>query len=387
MMRLLAGLLRQDQERHRATFNSIQFFGLLAFAVLPAAAEFRLSKLEVKANSTAGELTQYHYFYDGVHVSPWHDIPFVASQAAGDETFLHFVCEIPKGTTAKNEIHKSVGFNPVMQDVDKQGKPRHYQYSPSLVNYGAIAQTWEDPDAISSETGFGGDNDPVDVLQLNSLPCDVGEVMPVRVLGCLALVDDDETDWKLIVTDARGPDDVGRGNAATHADHAKLAAYRDIEDGEKRCSSFFLSTNHGTCLEFFVYFFLLTRRIISPPGPNNDPLARSRSAEEQGRRAAGVVSAVQNSGGERGEQVRARRESDGGGIRAEGRTAHTRHVEGPRVHHPGLGRCRRRRHRCRRVRAAATVLLREERPLLGGLGAWALEPAAGRLHRGRALAD
>ena len=33
--------------------------------------------------------------------------------------------------------------------------------------------------------------------QVLASPCVVGQVMRVRVLGCLALVDDHETDWKV----------------------------------------------------------------------------------------------------------------------------------------------------------------------------------------------
>mmetsp|Transcript_89253 Transcript_89253/g.178383 ORF Transcript_89253/g.178383 Transcript_89253/m.178383 type:complete len:274 (-) Transcript_89253:310-1131(-) len=174
---------------------------------------FDLSKLKVEAVD-AEPLTQYTYTHGGQPISPWHDVPYVASTEPDGSRLLHFVCEIPVGTTAKYEIHKSVPFNPVIQDV-KKGKPRFYAYGPSLVNYGAIAQTWEDPAFITKETGFGGDNDPVDVLQINAKPCFVGEIMPVRVLGVLALVDDDETDWKLIVVDPRDP---------------AVAAYRDIKD-------------------------------------------------------------------------------------------------------------------------------------------------------------
>jgi inorganic pyrophosphatase len=35
-----------------------------------------------------------------------------------------------------------------------------------LVNYGALTQTWEAPSHISTDTGFGGDNDPIDVLEV-----------------------------------------------------------------------------------------------------------------------------------------------------------------------------------------------------------------------------
>jgi hypothetical protein len=47
---------------------------------------------------------------------------------------LSFVCEIPRGTREKFEIHKSKPYNPVMQDVHKDGSPRSYTYSPSRVN-------------------------------------------------------------------------------------------------------------------------------------------------------------------------------------------------------------------------------------------------------------
>ena len=51
------------------------------------------------------------------------------------------------------------------------------------------------------DTGEGGDNDPIDVLQLNDKPCTIGQIYKVRVLGTLAMVDGGETDWKLFVVD------------------------------------------------------------------------------------------------------------------------------------------------------------------------------------------
>ena len=55
------------------------------------------------------------------------------------------------------EIATGEPFNPIKQDV-KKGVLRHYPFE-SLVNYGALPQTWEDPKHISPETGCGGDND------------------------------------------------------------------------------------------------------------------------------------------------------------------------------------------------------------------------------------
>lgn len=145
--------------------------------------------------------------YQGSRISPWHDIPMLAGEEDG-EKFLHFVCEIPKGTTAKFEINKEAENNPIIQDT-KNGELRYYKYKPeagSIVNYGAIPQTWEDPKEIHADTGVGGDNDPVDVVQLNKEPCYVGDVQIVRLLGVFALIDGDETDWKLIVVHKDSPE-------------------------------------------------------------------------------------------------------------------------------------------------------------------------------------
>ena len=59
--------------------------------------------------------------------------------------------------------------NSILQDVHKDGSLRYYVYSPAIINYGAITQTWEDPNKPDDTTGFGGDNDPIDVLQLNEV--------------------------------------------------------------------------------------------------------------------------------------------------------------------------------------------------------------------------
>eukprot|EP00966_Prymnesium_polylepis_P000728 16326-Prymnesium_polylepis.1 len=48
------------------------------------------------------------HFYDGGHISPWHDVPFQNGEDIHGTPLLNFVCEIPRGTTAKIEIHKSL---------------------------------------------------------------------------------------------------------------------------------------------------------------------------------------------------------------------------------------------------------------------------------------
>jgi inorganic pyrophosphatase len=106
-------------------------------------------------------------------------------------------------TRAKMEIAGEEEFNPIKQDV-KKGQPRFYHHK-SLVNYGCLPQTWEDPNHIDENTKYGGDNDPIDVVEISKRVAKIGEIYPVKVLGILGMIDDGETDWKVIAIDLRDP--------------------------------------------------------------------------------------------------------------------------------------------------------------------------------------
>ncbi|RYP28906.1 hypothetical protein DL767_007001 [Monosporascus sp. MG133] len=142
---------------------------------------------------------------DGVPVSPFHDIPLYANQ---EQTVLNMIVEIPRWTNAKLEISKDELLNPIKQDI-KKGKLRYvrncFPHKGYLWNYGAFPQTWEDPNAIHPETKAKGDNDPLDVCEIGELVGYTGQVKQVKVLGVMALLDEEETDWKVIVVDVNDP--------------------------------------------------------------------------------------------------------------------------------------------------------------------------------------
>lgn len=66
-------------------------------------------------------------------------------------------------------------------------------------------KTWEDPNTIHPETKAKGDNDPLDVCEIGELVSYPGQVKRVKVLGIMALLDEEETDWKVIVIDEKDP--------------------------------------------------------------------------------------------------------------------------------------------------------------------------------------
>uniref|UniRef100_A0A8C6Y7D5 inorganic diphosphatase n=1 Tax=Naja naja TaxID=35670 RepID=A0A8C6Y7D5_NAJNA len=148
----------------------------------------------------------------GQYISPFHDIPIYAD--AGKHIF-NMVVEIPRWTNAKMEITTKDPLNPIKQDV-KKGKLRYvanvFPHKGYIWNYGAIPQTWEDPMHKDENTNCCGDNDPIDVCEIGDKVCNRGDIIQVKVLGTLALIDEGETDWKIIAINIKDPEAANMNN-------------------------------------------------------------------------------------------------------------------------------------------------------------------------------
>lgn len=141
------------------------------------------------------------------------------------------IVEIPRWTNAKMEISKEQILNPIKQDI-KKDKLRYvrncFPHKGYLWNYGAFPQTWEDPNVIHPETKAKGDNDPLDVCEIGELVAYPGQVKQVKVLGVMALLDEEETDWKVIVIDVNDP---------------LAGKLHDVEDVERHLPGLLRATN------------------------------------------------------------------------------------------------------------------------------------------------
>ena len=85
------------------------------------------------------------------------------------------------------------------------------------------------------ETKAKGDNDPLDVCEIGEQVGYVGQVKQVKVLGIMALLDEGETDWKVLVVDVQDP---------------LASKLNDIEDVERHLPGLIRATN-----EWFRYHF------------------------------------------------------------------------------------------------------------------------------------
>nr|XP_012291978.1 inorganic pyrophosphatase 2, mitochondrial isoform X2 [Aotus nancymaae] len=122
----------------------------------------------------------YRLFFKNVtghYISPFHDIPLKVNSK---ENLFNMIVEIPRWTNAKMEIATEEPLNPIKQYV-KDGKLRYvaniFPYKGYIWNYGTLPQ----------------------------IPS-CGEVIQVKILGILALIDEGETDWKLIAINVNDPE-------------------------------------------------------------------------------------------------------------------------------------------------------------------------------------
>jgi len=151
---------------------------------------------------------EYRLFFekDGKRISPLHDIPLHLDT---ENHIFSYVNEIPKGTNAKIEISVGEDLTPLKQDV-KNGKLRFvadvHEQNGYPWNYGALPQTFEDPTHLTVETNTYGDKDPLDICEISQDPLPRGAVVPVKILGITCLIDEGETDWKVIAISTNNPE-------------------------------------------------------------------------------------------------------------------------------------------------------------------------------------
>lgn len=111
------------------------------------------------------------------------------------DSLVNVVIEIPAGTNQKWELNKETGR--IEWERVTPDSLRIVDYLAYPANYGFVPQT------LVSET-TGGDGDPVDVFVLG--PAIAREtIISVRIVGIIHMLDDKESDSKLLAVDAKNP--------------------------------------------------------------------------------------------------------------------------------------------------------------------------------------
>jgi inorganic pyrophosphatase len=116
-------------------------------------------------------------------------------EAFASDSLVNVVIEIPAGTNQKWEVNKETGQ--IEWEQITPDSMRIIDYLAYPANYGFVPQTLLSKDR-------GGDGDPVDVFVLG--PSIAREqVVKVRIVGIIHLLDANEVDSKLLAVDVHNP--------------------------------------------------------------------------------------------------------------------------------------------------------------------------------------
>ncbi|CAN6572906.1 unnamed protein product [Malus baccata var. baccata] len=198
-------------------------------------------QVQIKEEGQPETLDYRLFFVDrsSQKVSPWHDIPL----QVGDGVF-NLVVEIPKESSAKMEVATDEPHTPIKQDTIIQRRGNFVTTHARIFfgdrcmhiciigynvnwNYRLLPQTREDSTVANAEVeGALGDNDP-GMLTYLFFPIffflrrwseRIGEILKVKPLAALAMIDEGELDWKIITISLDDP---------------RASLVNDIDDVEK----------------------------------------------------------------------------------------------------------------------------------------------------------
>ncbi|KAL1449145.1 hypothetical protein WDU94_000370 [Cyamophila willieti] len=119
------------------------------------------------------------------------------------QRIVNMIVEVPSMQKKKMEISLNEYFNPVREDT------RPYMHNTVyLWNYGSLPNTWENPDDYCLITEKKGDGNPLDVFDIGQYVAKRGEVLKVKVLGCLGITYRGRIDYKIMGINVNDPNAV-----------------------------------------------------------------------------------------------------------------------------------------------------------------------------------
>jgi len=135
---------------------------------------------------------------DKSYLSYWHDAPLFFDE---NEKTINMIVEIPRGQGMKIESRLDEPMNPLEVVLDEHDEPidEHVDY---IHHFGLIPQTFADSAILDTLSGLTDNDRPLAVVEISDSMHDVGDVVPVKVLGALGVIDDGKLiEYKIIAID------------------------------------------------------------------------------------------------------------------------------------------------------------------------------------------
>jgi len=135
---------------------------------------------------------------DNIPQSYWHDVPMFFDEKA---KIYNMIVEIPRGDSMKTRMNLGEDMNPIFVAVNSDKLPENENVD-YIHNFGKIPQTYNNvsEDQLAKMIGNGR---PLDVVEISEFTHAVGDIVQVKILGVLGVVEDNAVNWKLIAFDTK----------------------------------------------------------------------------------------------------------------------------------------------------------------------------------------
>jgi inorganic pyrophosphatase len=133
-------------------------------------------------------------------LSYWNDIPLYFDQA---ERVYNMIVEIPRGEAIKTLLNISEERTPITVSMLPNSNQPALENVDYIHDFGKLPQTYSSASVEDKLAKLNGNGYPLDVVEISDRTHQIGDIVPVKILGVLGVASNNIVDYKLIAFDIR----------------------------------------------------------------------------------------------------------------------------------------------------------------------------------------
>lgn len=137
---------------------------------------------------------------DNKPLSYWHGIPLFFNQA---ERVYNMIVEIPRGEAIKTLLNISEEMSPITVSMLPNSNQPALENVDYIHDFGKLPQTYSSASVEDQLAKLLGNGQPLDVVEISDRTHQIGDIVPVKILGVLGVATNNIVDYKLIAFDTR----------------------------------------------------------------------------------------------------------------------------------------------------------------------------------------
>jgi inorganic pyrophosphatase len=133
-------------------------------------------------------------------LSYWSDIPLYFNQ---EERVYNMIVEIPRGEAIKTLLNISEELSPITVSMLPNSNQPALENVDYIHDFGKLPQTYSSDSVEDQLAKLLGNGQPLDVVEISDRTHQIGDIVPVKILGVLGVATNNAVDYKLIAFDIR----------------------------------------------------------------------------------------------------------------------------------------------------------------------------------------